>query len=103
MSELMQNETILRRIAEQHSDKIIKILPDCRSSEIENIIIEAIKAALKKESEKREQRPNNIPEGTDLVTEQRDDQGRRRYSLACIDDSPCMNPDKEGFWTPVNG
>ncbi|MFA6063969.1 MAG: hypothetical protein WC736_15380 [Gallionella sp.] len=37
----------------------------------------------------------------DLVTEQYDDSGRRRYSLGRVDGEPCMIPDGQGFWTPV--
>jgi len=39
----------------------------------------------------------------DLGDDVQDEQGRRRYTLGSVRGCPSMIPDKEGFWTPVNG
>jgi hypothetical protein len=86
------------------TSKIINVLSDGgNAGTIDKIILEIGIAALNFENAKRQKRLNNINPLTDLTIEQRDDQGRRRYNLACIDDEPCMKPDSGGFWTPVNG
>jgi len=38
----------------------------------------------------------------DLVTDIRDEHGRRRYTLGSVKGAPSMIPDAEGFWTPAN-
>lgn len=59
-------------------------------------------AALNFASEERGKRKYNIPDDIDLVTEQYDNNGLRRYSMRNMDDEAVMVPDEDGFWTPVN-
>ena len=69
---------------------------------MQSILVEAGLLVLNAQTEKRNKRPCNISSSIDLITNQRDKNGIRRYSLRCIDDEPVMLPDSKGFWTPIN-
>lgn len=70
---------------------------------IENVIICVVEKVLAYQKKKREERTCNITDYIDIHTDKYDKQGRRRFSLKAVDDEPVMCPDKNGFWTPVDG
>ncbi len=75
---------------------------DLSATEIEKLVLDIALDGLNFASETRAKRKYNIPKETDLITEQYDENGLRRYSCRNLDDEAVMVPDKEGFWMPVN-
>jgi len=72
------------------------------AAEIDRISMDIAIDALNFASEEREKRKYNVSKDVDLITEQYDDNGLRRYSMRNMDDEAVMVPDEDGFWTPVN-
>jgi len=93
----------IKNIINPHVCKMIRcLIEEGNAAQVESIMLSAIQEVRKEEAEKRFQRPCNVDFSTDLLTECRDQSGRRRYKLAAIDDDPVMVPCAEGFWTPAN-
>lgn len=98
----MYRQTI-KNLTIQNCDKIIKCLTNGgHAGTIADLVTDATMTVLEAEKNRREKRRINVSADVDLLTEQYDKKGRRRYRLAAIDDEPVMLPDKEGFWTPAD-
>lgn len=92
----------IRNIVEPSVKKLVACLSKGgHAGTVSALTVEAALLVLDAEKQIREKRKCNVPFETDLVTEQYDEQGRRRYRHAAIDDEPVMVPDKGGFWTPA--
>ena len=97
---------VIKNLILNQSIKIVDLLNKrglISMADIENIIVDTVEIVRDYERKEREKRKCNIPEYMDIITDVYDKQGRRRYSLGAKDDYPIMYPDKNGFWTPIDG
>jgi hypothetical protein len=75
---------------------------DISASDVENILRRVVDYTLRQAKEIRNRRQGNISEDDLGIIDIKDDNGFRRYNLKTCDDDGVMQPDKKGFWTPVN-
>ncbi len=93
----MDEYTLKNMLAAKFTKKIINSR-GMHAGKLDNLVVEIGMAALTLAKSERENRRVNISETEVSIDDVFDDEGRRRYRLACVDDEPHMQPDEEGLW-----